>query len=159
MQSTKNTFDKPATGFILLRDKLRYEIKAIAQTTPTQLKVTLHATRLNSPLPPVLSTLDLYSHRSRQAFAELCAKGLGVDAAIVLHDLQTLVEPAEQHCASVTTANAPTVIELTDSARAEALQFLTAPNLMERIVADMQSCGYVGEAIIRANSHLASGDE
>ena len=75
------------TGFIASFSERQYEIKGI-QRADTQLKVTIKASAdVAKNLPFELSTIDLYSSRSRHWFAKLCAALFGAKEALVKEDI------------------------------------------------------------------------
>ena len=106
-----------------------------------------------------LDTLDLYSARSRRAFVTEAAVELAVDPATVKHDLgHVLVAVEEAQDALEREAlerQHPTVPEMTDTQRHEALAFLKDPRLLQRILEDYEACGLVGEETNKLVCYLA----
>jgi len=106
-----------------------------------------------------LDTLDLYSARSRRAFVTEAAVELALDPATVKHDLgQVLLAVEEAQDALEREAlerQHPTVPEMTDTRRHEALAFLKDPRLLERILEDYEACGLVGEETNKLVCYLA----
>jgi len=106
-----------------------------------------------------LDTLDLYSARSRRAFVTEAAVELALDPATVKHDLgQVLLAVEEAQDALEREAlerQHPTVPEMTDTQRHEALAFLKDPRLLERILEDYEACGLVGEETNKLVCYLA----
>ena len=106
-----------------------------------------------------VETLDLYSPRSRSVFASRAAKVMGVTVDAIEEDLSELlvaVDHAQRAAALAATAKPvgePSPI-MTDAERAEALQLLRAPDLMDRIARDMDAVGYVGEDINKKLGYL-----
>jgi len=93
-----------------------------------------------------IDNLDLYGSRARKGFAGACAERLAVDAEKIEGDLLALVEELERLQAEVKTAQAkPQQAQMTEMERAEALALLRSPDLLERIAADIELAGYVGE--------------
>jgi hypothetical protein len=97
-----------------------------------------------------VETLDLYSPRSRRVFAVRTAKVLAASVDVIDEDLSELlvaVDRAQRAATLASTAKpvaeAPPV--MTDAERAEAAELLRAPDLMDRVVRDMETIGYVGE--------------
>jgi hypothetical protein len=90
--------------------------------------------------------LDLYGARARKGFAAAAAARLGIEAQKIEGDLLALVEALEQLRASGEAAPAQASPPMSDTERAEALALLRAPDLLDRIAADLERAGYVGEA-------------
>lgn len=90
--------------------------------------------------------LDLYGAKARKMFAAAAAARLGIEAQKIDGDLLALVEALEklraENGAPTTTAQPP----MSEAERAEALALLRAPDLLARVAADIELCGYVGEA-------------
>jgi hypothetical protein len=106
-----------------------------------------------------VDSFDLYSARHRQAFLALAAHELGVEEDLLKKDLgrvlfaleklqderiQALLAPQQEHPA------------MTEAARAEALALLQDPRLVDRILADFEACGIVGEETNRLAGYLAA---
>jgi DNA primase len=88
--------------------------------------------------------LDLYASRARKAFSGACAERLGLEAGKIEDDLLALLELVEQmqrqQAAPVDQKPA-----MTDDEEKEARAFLKMPKLLDRIAADLELIGYVGE--------------
>src|SRR6202453_1373231 len=105
-----------------------------------------------------VDTLDLYQAKQRQVFARSAAAELRVDEAIVQRDLgrlllrleQLIEERAKAAESPVLAAPAMTVAE-----SQEALAFLRDENLIERIIADVERVGLVGEPSNALVAYLA----
>ncbi|MBK7973186.1 MAG: toprim domain-containing protein [Deltaproteobacteria bacterium] len=159
-------------GFAVTFGARRYEAKGIARTD-TQLKVTLKAMK-STPVAGnavsdaeapsgtarrafELTTLDLYSARSREIHAKTLARLFGENEALVREDLMRLVEKAETFTAEAqarrTEAARPT---MTDAEREEALAFLTDPALERRIVEDLEAIGLCGEETNKLLGYLVA---
>lgn len=130
-----------------------YEVKAIARQG-TQLKATLKASLPGDKKRGFeLHTLDLYSARSREAYAGACAVLFEVEAALVKADLAQLVEHVE---AWKPTASEPTApVEITEQERAAAMALLRDPKLLDRIETDLSALGVAGESLNKQLCYLA----
>ena len=112
-------------------------------------------------------SLDLYSARQRQSFAEAAAFELNVSNEILRRDLGRLLLALEafQEERKATTAAAsasgggsdgtPLPPALTEAEQAAALAFLQAPDLLSRITEDLTRCGLVGEPTNGLVAYLA----
>lgn len=96
-----------------------------------------------------LDTLDLYSAVARTRFAGQAAGLLGceaqaveVDLMLVIRKLESIREADRRQSGTVVEAHRMTADE--DQA---ARDYLRAPDLLERVVADMAALGYVGEDV------------
>jgi len=106
-----------------------------------------------------VDTLDLYSARARAAFVHAAASELGVAAEIVRRDLGRVLLCCEEHAAeAVRAAQAPAVetVKLTAEEETAALELLADPNLIERIAADFERVGMVGETTNALVGYLAA---
>jgi len=106
-----------------------------------------------------VDTLDLYSARARQVFVATAAAELGLEAEVVKRDLGRVLLACEARAEEViSAAQTPTVPEVVISAeaRAAALAFLSAPDLVERIAADFAAVGIVGESSNALVGYLAA---
>lgn len=127
----------------------------------------IHLTARRQPEPGstlgayFVDTLDLYAARSRAAFVRQAAieLGMGEDAlkrelGAVLLRLETLQdELLTQARERVAAAKVPV---LSADEETQALELLRAPNLTERIVADLHTLGVVGEDLNLLAAYLAA---
>jgi DNA primase catalytic core len=106
-----------------------------------------------------VDTLDLYSARTRAGFIEAASAELDVPAAVVKADLGRVLLAVEQlldaRAAAAAEPEAPAEPSMTPAEREAALAFLRAPDLLERIAADFEACGLVGEATNKLVGYLA----
>jgi len=95
-----------------------------------------------------VDTLDLYSARQRSVFTKQAAEELGIKEEVIRRDLgRVLLKLEELQDAQIKRALAPKeeAVTLSEDERAEALALLRDPHLLERIIADFDRCGIVGE--------------
>jgi DNA primase catalytic core len=96
-----------------------------------------------------IDNLDLYGARARKGFASAAAERLAVEAPKVEDDLLALLEALEGLQREASSRNggtsAPAQVQMSDAERVEALALLRSPDLLERIAADIELAGYVGE--------------
>lgn len=135
-----------ADGVLLYTEGEReYRIRGLAATGLDRLRINL---RLRVGQSFHLDTLDLYQARSRSAFAQAAAKQCGLSEAQVGKDLLGLVERLEATRLAMSPADSSTKAPetpMTAQEQEEALAYLRAPNLLERIVDDFRACGLIGE--------------
>ncbi len=106
-----------------------------------------------------VDTLDVYSAKQRAAYIKQAAVELGVQEDTIKRDLGKLLLKLEAlQDAAITAALTPkdTVPKLSDSDCAAALDLLKSPDLVSRLVADMERCGVVGEATNLLAGYLAA---
>jgi hypothetical protein len=142
-----------AQGVILHVDGRRYEVKAFTRQG-TQLKATLKAS-VDHAQGFELHTLDLYSARSRETYAQACAKLFDEDVGLVKTDLESLVEQVEAWTPPDGDAS-PVRITLTDCERQAGLELLSDPNLLERIERDLGTLGIAGEGLNKRLCYLTA---
>jgi DNA primase catalytic core len=95
-----------------------------------------------------VDTLDLYSARQRGVFMKQAAEELGIKEDVIRRDLgRVLLKLEELQDEQIKQALAPKeeVVTMTDDERADAMELLRDPLLLERIVEDFARCGVVGE--------------
>ena len=95
-----------------------------------------------------VDTLDLYSARQRSVFTKQAAEELGIKEEVLRRDLgRVLLKLEEMQDEQIKQALAPKeeTVTMTDDERAEAMELLRDPRLLERIVEDFARCGVVGE--------------
>src|SRR5690606_6372590 len=106
-----------------------------------------------------MDTLELYSARQRTAYIKQASEELNLeervikrDLGVVLLKLEELREKAQKK-ESEPENKAP---KLSETEQKEALALLKDPKLLDRIAADLESCGIVGERVNKLTSYLAA---
>ncbi|MCG8653177.1 MAG: hypothetical protein MI861_25275, partial [Pirellulales bacterium] len=140
-----------------VRDDRRYRIRGFEKNTNAYtLKVNIMASRDDLVH---LDTLDLVKARSRASFIKATSAELFVDTDLIKRDVGQLLLKLEtlreQRIAEAKTVR-QTTVELSDQEIDEAMQLLRDPNLLERIVADIDACGMVGESTNKLAGYLAA---
>ncbi len=107
-----------------------------------------------------VDTLDLYAARQRAAYVSAVAIELQVSEDIIKHDLgQVLLKCEALQEARLQTALAPkpiAAVTMSEAEREAALALLRDPQLLDRIVADLDACGLVGETTNKLVAYLAA---
>jgi len=106
-----------------------------------------------------VDTLDLYAARNRKLFISEVARELGAEENTIKTDLgRVLLKLEELQEAQVNEALKPKdkTPALSDAERAAALSLLQSPDLLDRILADFERCGVVGEATNKLTGYLAA---
>jgi len=106
-----------------------------------------------------VDTLDLYAARARKLFITETSRELGAEENTIKTDLgRVLLKLEELQEQQVNEALKPKdkTPALSDTERAAALALLQSPDLLERILADFERCGVVGEATNKLTGYLAA---
>lgn len=136
----------------------RYRVRGLPKNLGVEvLKINLMATRGEGFF---VDTFDLYSARQRTSFITQAALELQLTDDIVRADLGKILRKLEalheeQLRRSVETEE-PSQVGLSAEEQADALALLRAPDLLERIVADFDACGLVGERVNKLVGYLAA---
>lgn len=134
-----------------------YRVRGLARALSAEsLKVTLRVScgeRLH------IDTLDLYQARLRAAFAKAAALELGESEATIAADLSALVlalEPVQEAAIRGVLSPVESALPaLSEAEEAAGLALLRDPCLVERIVADVEAVGVVGEGVNALVGYLA----
>ena len=106
-----------------------------------------------------IDTFDLYAAKARAVFTREAARELGFDPEVIKRDigkvLLALEGLQEQQIADTLQAK-DAAVELSDPDRAAALDLLKQPDLVDRILADFDACGVVGERTNKLVGYLAA---
>ncbi len=144
-------YERTAQGFKLALHGRNYEVKGIARET-TQLKATIKA--VGDPHKGFeLTTLDLYSARSREAYTKVCMALFGMGEAVIKADLTRVLERVEAWV--VQPAASEPAPESSPEETAGALAFLTHPDLFAEILADFRTLGVAGEEANKLLCYIA----
>jgi DNA primase len=107
-----------------------------------------------------VDTLDLYAARARGSFVTQTAAELALAEDVIKADLgKVLLKLEALQEANIKRALEPKPVEaaqIDEAGRAAALELLRAPNLVERILADLEACGIVGEKVNKLVAYLAA---
>src|ERR1700678_1945735 len=136
----------------------RYRVRGVPTQLTEALKVNVLVTLIAASADPGsaapdgaalhVDTLDLYQAKQRQVFAKSAAGELRVEEHILPRDLGRLLLKLEQVIEErAKAAESPVVAPaaMTAAQTQEALAFLRDENLIERIMADVERVGLVGE--------------
>ncbi len=106
-----------------------------------------------------VDTLDLYSARHRKAYITEAASELGLEERVVKRDLGQLLlrlEAIQEEQIRKALEPKEKTVELDDQEREAALDLLRDPHLLDRILADFERCGVVGEETNKLVGYLAA---
>jgi len=134
----------PETGDMSFSfDSLMYSIRPINLADPSHLRCIVSITNKNNYKS--LDRLDLYNAGSRRTFIKKSVSRLETDARILDKHLLEIVNKLEELRSPDSELQAPNSIEIPPMQKKEALEYLTAPDLIDLIISDYKKCGYVGE--------------
>jgi len=145
-------YEKTEHGFKLFIGQRCYEVKAIARQG-TQLKATIKA-HVKDKNGFELHTLDLYSARSRQAFARSCVTLFDEEEARIKTDLTLVLEQVEGW--QLQEAATSKTVEPSETEKTAALDFLKRPDVLEVIEQDLTVLGVAGEDLNKVLCYLAA---
>jgi DNA primase catalytic core len=156
--------DAPAIAVTRSGDELtctlgdrRWRVRGLAaNTSDASLRVNLLCSR---GAAFYVDTLDLYAARLRAMYAKNAADELGIEERVVKRDLGALLmkleELRDQAVREALEPKADTAA-MTDTERDEALALLRDPKLTDRILADLERAGVVGEETNKLVGYLAA---
>lgn len=105
-----------------------------------------------------IDTLDLNHHYARERFAQVSAERLEADHDQLMQELYTLIDLLEKKRAELLSrqSQAKKTPVMTEGERAEALELLRSPELIDQIQRDFDFCGYIGEEMPRLFGYIAA---
>ncbi|MBF0396748.1 MAG: toprim domain-containing protein [Desulfobacterales bacterium] len=149
----QSLYKEIGNGFIVGYSERQYHMKGI-QRGDTQLKVTIKASKdVEGNVPFELSTIDMYSSRSRIWFGKLCADLFSASEELIREDLGKILNLCEEFKPKTREKG---VIEVTEEERSEAENFLKNPKMFEEILSDIEIMGVVGEEINKIICYLTA---
>lgn len=156
--------DLPAIAVFQTGDELtctlgdrRWRVRGLAaNTSDAALRVNLLCAR---GAAFYVDTLDLYAARLRAMYLKNAADELGIEERILKRDLGALLlkleELRDQAVREALTPKTDTPA-MTDAERDEALALLRDPRLLDRVLADLETTGVVGEETNKLVGYLAA---
>jgi DNA primase catalytic core len=144
-------FQPGGTPFCIACGLRRYEIRGLEKGA-RKLKATIrveHAGKLH------VDTLDFYSARARRVFCMDLCRVFEETPETIEADIGKLIKHCEQAPQPSAETSPPAVELMPACARREAEEFGRSPTLIERILADFEACGLVGEKHNKLLCYLA----
>ena len=134
----------------------RYRVRGLAKNSSVELlKINLLVSQGDAFH---VDTLDMYSAKARQAFIKQAALEIGAGDDTLKADLgKILLKLEELQEQQLKKALAPKQQEITidEDDKAAALALLRSPALLDRVLADLQTCGVIGEDVNKLTAYLA----
>lgn len=135
----------------------RYRIRGLKKNLSVeQLKINLLVSRDDSLH---VDTFDLYAARPRAIYIKQAAIELSVAEEVIKKDLGKVLlklEALQDQHIQQTLDPKQALVTLDDNARKAAIDLLTDPQLLDRILSDFSRCGVVGEETNKLVGYLAS---
>lgn len=148
------TIQETELGLQIACENREYRIKGIPLHSLERLRVNIKAT-MNSKCH--IDTLDLYQNKSRRYFITQVSKLFGVEAEIINNDLLFIIAQIESYQAKHSKPEeVKKTYSMTPREEEEAIQLLQDPELLEKILADMETLGHVGEETNKILAYLIS---
>lgn len=142
------------TGLIASCQDRQYRIKGIPIYNLERLKVNIKATYADKCY---IDTIDLYQNKARRYFTAQLTKVFGLEPEKVEADLLYLIDQIELYQAKqAETGDTVKTPQLTRQEEQAAIDILKKPDLLNRILEDMESLGYVGEETNKKLAYLIS---
>lgn len=130
----------------------KYEVKELAPGEANRLRVRVQA---QNGTAFHLDTLDLYAGRSRSSFTRSAAPLFGVSEAAIEGDLCLMIRKLEAiRAMRKRQADEEAGYAMTADEEAEALDYLKKPDVLARVVKDLEVMGYVGEEVNKKIGYL-----
>jgi DNA primase len=150
--------DNPLADEVIVNyGERRYRVRGLSKNLSYEtLKINLHIAQGDAYY---VDTFDLYSARSRHLYIVNAAKDLAVREEIVKADLGRLLlklESLQQSRIEAALKVEPESPTMTEAEREQALELLRDPKLLDRILADFDICGLVGERTNKLVGYLAA---
>lgn len=145
-------------GVVVRRGDREYRVYDLNPYGVGKMRANVHAVRGDRLH---VDTLDLFVAGPRKGFVRAAADELGLDEETVGRDVIEVIRACQkvrEEAKASLRAGEPDRPrpEIADDDRREALDLLTAPDLLERIERDMTALGYVGEATNKVLGYLAA---
>jgi DNA primase len=154
------SLSRSSEGLHFAGTSLVYRITGLTAYNLDRLRVTLKA---NLPDPASgtatfhIDTVDLYNSRSRELFAEACAKYLKAQAGAVMAELMQIIAALEAERITMREkGSAVAVPAMTDEEKTEALDVLKSKDLLKRILDDFAAIGFIGEKQNKLLGYIAA---
>jgi DNA primase len=136
----------------------RWRVRGLERnTSPEVLKVNVLVSREGEGFH--VDTFDMYSARHRAAFIKLAAREVVAEERVVKKDIGRLLlklEALQDEALRKAEEERNKPVELSQQDKAAALELLRDPNLLDRILADFERCGVVGETTNKLVGYLAA---
>ena len=156
-RSTCAELRRSTEGLHYAGSNLSYRITGLTPYNLDRLRVTLKANAVDTPTLFHVDTVDLYASRSREMFAEACAKYLKAQQALVMAELSQIIAALEsERIAMKEKGDIVAVPTMSEQEKKEALDYLKSKDLLDRIGEDFAGLGYIGEKQNKLLGYIAA---
>ncbi len=125
--------------------------------SPEQMRVNVQVWRESEVY--YVDTFDVYSAKQRTSYIKQAGIELGMEEEIIKRDLGKVLlklEALQDQAIQAVLSPQKILPKLSDREEEEALSFLKSPELIKRLVEDMERCGVVGESTNLLAGYLAA---
>jgi DNA primase catalytic core len=130
-----------------------YKLLGVKESFVSTLKVNIAMEKDGKRFP---DNCDLYSARSRSSFSSLLSSRMEIPEAKIEDDLLRILRYLEKKRDKELEVVTGKLKELTEEEQLIGLDFLTAPDLFDQIIADTETLGYVGDDINKLLVYLCA---
>lgn len=123
-------------------NSLDYSIRPINLSDLSHLRCIISITNKNGY--QYLDRLDLYNAGARRMFINKARPKMETDAVLMEKHLLEIINILEKE-RDTNNEQRDTALEIPPESRKEALEYLKSPDLIDLVITDYKSCGYVGE--------------
>lgn len=131
-----------------------YRVHGLSNDGQESLRVNIKATGARGI--PATATVDLYSLRNKEPFIAEITRSLQTDRQVISNDVNRLIVMLEDKRLKMGNVQGTSPREMSNDEKFEALEYLKAENLIERISEDIAACGIVGNETEAMLSYFAS---
>jgi DNA primase len=121
---------------------ISYRVTGVKELFMTSLKVHIKATYFDLHS---IDYVDLFSARSRNSFSRETGRQFGMEEKRIEHDLVTILEYLEDKRDQNLDSDGNVHVEVNEQDKKLAMKFLKDPHIIETILKDTKTLGYVGE--------------
>lgn len=150
-------FRTQGDDLLVALDNLTWRIRGLEKNTnPEQLKINLLVKNDNGFH---VDNLDLYASRARQAYGKQAGTELCISEQTIKQHLGTLLLQLEMKQDKMLNAKRQQTEQgkvMSESDREAAVALLKSPDLLQRILNDLDTCGVVGEETNKLTGYLAA---
>jgi hypothetical protein len=151
------TLEHRADGLYFTGTLLSYRITGLSAYNLERLRITLKGHPVDAPSIFHIDTIDLYSSRARETFAEACVKYMKVQLSAVMAELSLLIAALEgERVAMREKGSAVAAPEMSAEEQKEALDILKSTKLLEEITGGFDAMGYIGEKRNKLLGYIAT---
>jgi DNA primase catalytic core len=137
--------DDAGDTFVTIEDR-EYRVRGLSTVGMDRLKVNLKVRRISDRDTFHVDTLDLYLAKSREVFVNHASRVLECEPARIARDVNALITLLEELRLRKKDGeeNGRKRYEMSEQEKQEALDYLRSPDLLDRVSADFEACGMVG---------------